>query len=64
VSGDGCGAPSDDFLARAGVIERIGADAVYLQVVDGADAFEARRTAGSSDAITSGAHAVAVVSPA
>jgi SulP family sulfate permease len=31
-----------DFLVRAGVIERVGADAVFLQVSDGAAAFRAR----------------------
>ena len=41
-------AESHDFLVRAGVIERIGADAVFLQVADGAAAFLGRGDATTS----------------
>ena len=47
-------AESHDFLVRAGVIERIGTDAVFLQVADGAAAFERGHDAAPSDLATSG----------
>lgn len=39
-------ADTRDFLVRAGVVERIGTDAVYLQVSDGAAAFRAAQDQG------------------